>query len=328
MQIGVSFDGFSPFQDALAFAREAVDAGASSLWMADHLGYREPMLSCLAFALLTQKARVVPTAVSPYLRHPMPTAMQLATLAEAAPGRVEIAFGVGNPLFLRESGETIDQPIRVTREFVAALRSLWTAEPVEMEALRFRLGGARMMFTPPQPIPIYLAPIKPQMLALSGKIADGVVLSAGLSQGFVKQSLAIAQTGVAAAGRTLAEFRQAGYISFLAAPERSEAIGKIKKQLSFLLRNRFLDENIASTGIKLDQEAIISAMAERDFERAQSLIPDDAADVFTVCGTVRECCDKLQKYREAGLTEPVLLMAGTLQDHRYGLAVIRELASH
>jgi alkanesulfonate monooxygenase SsuD/methylene tetrahydromethanopterin reductase-like flavin-dependent oxidoreductase (luciferase family) len=46
-----------------------------------------------------------------------------------------------------------------------------------------------------------------------------------------------------------------------------------------------------------------------------------------VAGTVRDCCDKLQKYSEAGLTEPVLLMAGTLQDQRFGLAVIREVAS-
>ena len=326
MQIGVSFDGFSPFQDALAFAREAVDAGAASLWMADHLGYREPMLSCLAFALTTPRVRVVPTAVSPFLRHPMPTAMQLATLAEAAPGRCEIALGIGNPLFLRELGESIEHPIRVVREFVTALRKLWSGEPVEMEALRFRLNGARMMFTPPQPIPIYLAPIKQQMLTLSGKIADGVVLSAGLTQGFVNQSLTIAREGRKAAGKPAEGFRQAGYITCLAAPERGEAIAKVKKQLSFLLRNRFLDENIAGSGVKLDQEAIIAAMSARDFERAQTLIPDEAAEAFTASGTVRDCCDKLIKYEEAGLGEPVLLMAGTLEDHRFGLAVIRELA--
>lgn len=101
MMIGVSFDGFSPFRDALTFAREATAAGARGLWMADHLGFREPTLSCLAFAMANETARVIPTAVSPYLRHPMPTAMSLATLAEAAPGRVGIALGVGNPLFLK-----------------------------------------------------------------------------------------------------------------------------------------------------------------------------------------------------------------------------------
>lgn len=307
------------------FAREAVEAGASSLWMADHLGYREPMLTCLAFALAAPGVRVVPTAVSPYLRHPVPTAMQLATLSEAAPGRVELAIGVGNPLFLRESGETIEKPIRVTREFVSALRALWTGEAVAMDGLRFRLDGARMMFLPPKPIPIYLAPIKHQMLTLAGKIADGVVLSAGLSVTFVKQSLAVTYAGMAEAGRSSHGFRTAGYISFLAAPTRGEAIRKVKKQLSFLLRNRFLDENVASSGIRLDQAEIIAAMSARDFERAEQLIPDEAADIFAVAGTVRDCCERLQEYVNAGLAEPVLLMAGTLEDQRFGLAVIREL---
>ena len=328
MKIGVSFDGFSPFEDALVFAHEAVEAGASSLWMADHLGYREPMLTCLAFALSTKNVRVIPTAVSPYLRHPMPTAMQLATLAEAAPGRVESAIGVGNPLFLRESGETIEQPVRVAREFVAALRDLWAGEPVQMEALRFRLSGARMMFTPSQTIPVYLAPIKQQMLKLAGKIGDGVVLSAGLTSSFVKESLSIAKSGVEEAGRQIETFKTAGYISFVAAPDRGDAIAKVKKQLSFMLRNRYLDENVASSGVRIDQDAIIAAMASRDFARAQGLISDEAVDAFTVAGTVRECCDKLQKYIDAGLKEPVLLMAGTLEDQRFGLNVVRELAGH
>src|SRR5947209_3885503 len=107
--IGISFDGFAPFHEALEFAKQAATAGAESLWMADHLGYRESILSCLAFAMATEKVRVVPTAVSPYLRHPTPTAMQMATLAEAAPGRAALAVGAGNPLFLAESGEVMEE---------------------------------------------------------------------------------------------------------------------------------------------------------------------------------------------------------------------------
>jgi 5,10-methylenetetrahydromethanopterin reductase len=325
MKIGISFDGFSPFGDALSFAREATDAGAASLWFADHLGFREPVLSCLAFALATKDVRLVPTAVSPYLRHPMPTAMQLATLAEAAPGRAEIALGVGNPLFLAESGESMDKPIRVMREFVAALRALWSGEPVHMQGNRFNLAGARMMFKPSAPIPIYLAPIKEQMLKLSGKIADGIVLSAGLSTEFTCQSLAVVRAGAQEAGRDYGTLRTASYISFLAAPNRRDAITRVKKQLSFLLRNKFLQGNVSSSGIPIDQEAIISAMSRRDFDAAQRLIPDEAAEHFAVVGTIRGCCDRLQQYASSGLQELVLLMAGTLEDQRYGLKVMREL---
>lgn len=324
VKIGVSFDGFAPFDEALGFAREAVAAGASSLWMADHLGYRESILSCLGFAMGTT-ARVVPTAVSPYLRHPMPTAMQMATLAEAAPGRVALAVGVGNPLFLGESGETIDKPIRVIREFVEALRALWSGEPVTQEAMRFRLAGARMMFKPPVEIPIYLSPMKDQMLRLAGKLADGLVLSAGLSAPYAAHSLAVAAAGAREAGRDPAGLHAAAYISFLCATDGKRAVELVRQKLAFLFRNKFLDENLAFTGITLDQPAIIAAMGRRDYAAAARLVPDEAVDAFAVAGTVQQCCDKLEAFAKAGLNELVLFMAGDQADQRFGLDVIRAL---
>ncbi len=40
IRIGLSFDGFASFDDALATARRAVDAGAQSLWMAESRRFR------------------------------------------------------------------------------------------------------------------------------------------------------------------------------------------------------------------------------------------------------------------------------------------------
>jgi 5,10-methylenetetrahydromethanopterin reductase len=324
-QIGVSFDGFSSFDQAVALARDAVEAGATSLWMADHLGYREAILSCLGFALATRGARLVPTAISPYLRHPMPTAMQMATLAEVAPGRAALAVGVGNPLFLGESGEAIDKPIRVVREFVEALRALWSGTPVTQDAYRFRLRGARMMFVPSAPIPIYLAPMREQMLRLAGRIADGAVLSAGLSAAFVRHSLLSVSQSAEDAGRDPARLHKAGYIFVMASDDKRRAVETIRRKLAFVFRNRFLDENIAFTAIPLDQEAVIAAIARRDLEGAARLVSDDAVEAFAVAGDVDECCTKLTPFIAAGLQELVLLLAGEAADRQCNLAVLREL---
>jgi 5,10-methylenetetrahydromethanopterin reductase len=326
-RLGVSFDGFSPFQDAISFAKEAVAAGATSLWMADHLGYRESIVSCLGFALSTDRAEIVPTAVSPYLRHPMPTAMQMATLAEAAPGRAILSIGVGNPLFLGESGEAIDKPLVVIREFMEALRRLWSGEPVEMNAKRFNLKNARMMFTPPAPIPIILSPMKEQMLKLAGRMADGVVLSAGLSPEFVRHSLSLVAEGAMKEDRDPRSLRSAGYISFMASDSEKAAIDAVRKKLAFMFRNKFLDDNVSFTGVHVDQEKIIAAMSKRDYDAAAALVSDEAVHKYAVAGTHKQCCDRLETYASAGLGDLVLLMAGGPSDHHKGLSVIRDMAN-
>ncbi len=325
-QVGVSFDGFSSYDDAIMLAKDAVAAGATGLWMADHLGYREAILSCLGLAAAAPNARVIPTAVSPYLRHPMPTAMQMATLAEAAPGRVAIAVGIGNPLFLSESGEKIDKPVRITREFVEALRALWSGEPVTQEADRFRLHGARMMFRPPSPIPIYLAPMREQMLRLAGRISDGAVLSAGISARYAQHSLAFVATGVKESGRDPSTIHTAGYIFLAASKDKQRAIEAIRRKLAFVLRNQFLDENIVFTGIHVDQEAIIAAISSRDLEGAARLVSDEAVDAFGVAGDVSTCCQKLKSFMDTGLKELVLLLSSDPADMQESLSVIREFA--
>ena len=101
VRIGVNFDGFVTTGEAIALAQRAVDAGAKSLWVAEHLGYREAIATCMAFAIKAPGPMLVPTAVSPYLWHPTPTAMAMATLDEVAPGCAAIAIGAGNPCSFR-----------------------------------------------------------------------------------------------------------------------------------------------------------------------------------------------------------------------------------
>jgi 5,10-methylenetetrahydromethanopterin reductase len=325
LAIGVSFDGFQPLATSLEIAREAVAAGAKSLWMAEHLGYREPMTSCMAFALSFPTVKVVPTAISPYLRHPTPTAMALATIAEANDGHAALAVGVGNPMFLGESGIEIEKPLRVVRESVDMLRALWAGEPVRQAGMLHSLRGARLAFAPPKPIPIYLAPMKEQMLRLSGKIADGVVLSAGLSSAFVSHSLGFVDDERARSAEQR-PFVKAGYVYFLATRDPRRGISTLRMKLAFLMRNRYIDDNIAHSGLPINQAAIMDAVARRDFDEAARLVPEEAVEAFAIAGTVAECERKIAAFASAGLDEIVLIMAGEPEDWAVGYEVIRRVA--
>lgn len=325
MQIGISFDGFLPFGETVELAQRAVDAGADSLWMAEHLGYRQSLVCCTAFALQTRDAVVVPTAVSPYLWHPMAIAMALATIDEAAPGRAAIALGTGNPLFLQENGVAIEKPVRVMREFVEAVRGLLSGEPVDYQGETVRLAGARMMFTPAAPIPIFIAAMGEQMLKLSGRIGDGIVLSAGLSPEFARRSLALVAEGARKAGRDASKLRKAAYIYTAVSDDGRSAIAALRAKLAFVMRNKFITDNVEESGIDIDLEAIRSALARRDMDEAARLVPEEAVDAFACGGTLADCRQRLEKYLAAGIEEPVLVLVGEGSDREKPLALINEL---
>ncbi|MGE3679443.1 MAG: LLM class flavin-dependent oxidoreductase [Burkholderiales bacterium] len=322
---GVSFDGFVPVREAVEVAKRAESAGARSFWIAEHLGYREAFVTATAIALATEKARLFPTAISPYLRHPTPMAMALASLAELVPHRVGIAVGVGNPMFLRESGLEAEKPIDATRDYVRALRALLAAEPVHQDGRTFKLAGARVAFNAGSPVPIYIAATGPHMLKLTGRIADGVVLSAGLSPAYTRKVLAVAAEGARAEGRDPGKLAKSSYIYFMAGGEPGAARRKVREKLAFLFRNKAVAENLQSSGLGIDQEAVMAAVSRRDLAAAAALVPDEAVDVFTITGDVAACRRRVQEYRDAGLEELVLALVGTAEDRMRSLGMVPDI---
>jgi 5,10-methylenetetrahydromethanopterin reductase len=324
--VGVAFDGFVATGEALKLAQRAAAAGAASIWFAEHLGYREAIASCAAIAVAAPGPMLVPTAVSPYLWHATPTAMALATLDELAPGRTAVALGVGNPLFLKESGQSLDRPIRAMREYVAALRTLWSGEPAFTQGDFVKLSGARLAFRPHR-IPVYIAAMGPDMLKLSGRIGDGVALSAGLSTRSVRSSLALCDEGAAADGRDMSDFRRAGYVFFGVSRDEREAVDAVRGKLAFLMRNKFLAQNIRDSGIPIDHEAVIAAIERRDLAGAAAMVPDEAVHAFGIAGRPDHCVRRLRDFVDAGLQEPVLSLVGTPENCALAIESIPAVAA-
>jgi alkanesulfonate monooxygenase SsuD/methylene tetrahydromethanopterin reductase-like flavin-dependent oxidoreductase (luciferase family) len=310
---GISFDGFVPVRDAVAIAQRAQASGAQSFWIAEHLGYREAFVTATAIALGTSAGRIVPTAISPYLRHPMPMAMALASLAELVPGRVAVAAGVGNPMFLRESGLEPEKPLDAMRDYVGALRALFAGDAVNQEGRTFKLAGARVAFKADTAVPIHIAAMGPQMLKLTGRIADGVVLSAGLSTDSVRRALALVEEGARTVQRDAAALGRASYVYFLAGGDAAGR-GRVREKLAFLFRNATIKDNLDASGLRLAHEAIMAAIARRDVQAAAALVPDEAIELFTITGDVATCRRRVREYRDAGLTEIVLSLVGTPED--------------
>jgi 5,10-methylenetetrahydromethanopterin reductase len=326
MPVGVFFDGFSSTAEMLEVCHEAERAGASSLWFAQHMGYRDAIVWATAAASVTQRATLVPTAISPYLWPPLPIAMAIASLGGLAPGRAILNVSVGNLLNLSESGVEPAHPIKVMRDYVEALRALWAGAPVENDGTLHKLRGAKMVFDQGRQYPIYIASTGAQMLKLAGEISDGVLLSAGLTLTSTRRCLELASAGAKAKNRDPAALRKCSFINFNVSQDGAAARAAILRKLAFLFRNRGHADNIKSSNLDIDHQAIIAAHARHDFDGAVKLLPVEAANVFAVAGTPTECRARLEEYLSVGLDEPVIEVSGNAEERKLALDVVREIA--
>ncbi len=175
-------------RDVVGLGRLAACAertGFDDVWWPDHYMHRDVGATLTACALATDRVRLGTAVTSPLLRHPGALASLFASLAEIAPGRIVAGIGPGGWELPTQLGIHEPRPLTVTRETALLLADLLRGRPATAAATapaaksdtttRFPLTGARLDFTPPQPIPLYLAARGPRMMSLAGELADGLI---------------------------------------------------------------------------------------------------------------------------------------------------------
>lgn len=325
MRLGLCFDGFYSIGEMVELAQLADEAGMESIWMSDHLCFRDSVSSAMAFLAATEKIKVVPVPLSPYSRPPIIASMAVATMEEMAPGRVAITAGTGNPAALKEAGIEVTRPLKTMREYVRLLRTFLRGETVHFDGEVFQVSGAKMGFAPTSPITIYMTAVKAQMLRLAGEIGDGVLLSAGCAPKYIAQCVAEVKRGAERAGKSLSERDVAGFITTSVSENGKEAIDASKTFLAYIFRNAHHAENIEMGGGKVDQEGLAAAIAKRDWEGAKKFISDDVVFAHSVSGTPLDCQTRIEDFINQGLNLPVLLPVGTQEARKRVIELARRL---
>lgn len=325
MRVGLCFDGFYSIGEMVDLARLADTIGMHSIWMSDHLCFRDSLTSSMAFLAKTEKIIVVPAPVSPYSRNPIITAMALATMDEFAPGRVWATAGTGNAAALAEAGMKVARPLKTMREYMQVLRKFLSGETVDFHGEIFEVNGAKMGFAPSAPLPIYMTAVKDGMLRLAGEVSDGALLSAGCAPGYIARCAAEARRGAERREPSLKPPDVAGFIATSVSRDPREALDASKSFLAYIFRNKHHAENIRAGGGAVDQEGLAAAVGRRDWEAAKRFISDDVVRAHSVSGTPDECVRQLDAFVAAGLNLPILLPMGTPEARRRAVELAKSL---
>jgi probable F420-dependent oxidoreductase len=195
--------------DVPATARDLEARGYAGLWSseADH----DPFLPLVAAGLATERLQVGTAIAVAFARSPMTVAMTAHDLQRYTRGRFLLGLGSQVRAHVeRRFSMPWSPPVARMREYVAALRAIWSAW---QEGTRLRFDGEHYRHTLMTPMfapaahewgapPVYLAAVGPAMTRLAGEIADGLLLHGFTTARYLRErTLPALEEGLAATGR-------------------------------------------------------------------------------------------------------------------------------
>lgn len=182
--------------ERIASAASVADAaGLDELWLWEDC-FLAGGISAAAIALShSQRLRVGVGVLPVPMRNVALTAMEIATLARAFPGRVRIGVGHGVQDWMAQIGEKVTSPMTLLREHLTCLTALLRGEEVTFHGRYVHLDGVRLDW-PPSPAPeILAAAVGPKTLRLSGELADGTVITGGTSPAALRSAISHIRAG-------------------------------------------------------------------------------------------------------------------------------------
>lgn len=175
--LGFCFDRTFPPSLLAEVAQRLEDGGADELWVIEDCFFTAGVSLAAAALARTERLTVGLGILPAVARNPAVTAMELATLAGLAPGRVLAGIGHGVQDWMAQMGARTPSPVTTLTEVITAVRALLRGEQVTVDGRHVHLDGVRLA-QPPERVPPVLAGVRgPKSLAAAGRCADGLVLA-------------------------------------------------------------------------------------------------------------------------------------------------------
>ncbi|MCH5676772.1 LLM class flavin-dependent oxidoreductase [Streptomyces gilvus] len=203
VRIGVMYDRDWAPEDLPGFARRAEELGVDDLWVVEDLGWNGGVSAAAVALAATERVRVgIGIAPAP-LRSPALLAMELATLARVFPGRLVAGIGHGVQEWMAQAGVAPRSPLALLEETITSVRTLLRGERLNLAGRELSLNEIQLVHPPAEVPPVVAGVVRPRSLELSGRVADGTVITEGHGPADLTNARALVSKGGASADHTL-----------------------------------------------------------------------------------------------------------------------------
>lgn len=288
-------------------ARRAEELGYDGIFLGEsHLSSLDSFQTLASCAMITNRVLLGIAVTNIVFRHPTVIAGAAASLNEISKGRAIMGLGTGDGPVYTQGLKAM--PLKQFEEGVRLIRHL-----VRGNRATFPTGEIGLGFTLTQPAPIYVSAEGPKGLQLAGRSADGVILGTGFDLKVYEWAKGKIREGAVEAGRKESE------ISILAAGMlcvRDD--GNVARKI---VRNRIA--NRAHHNFRFTYETVppedlegvkrfvagFDVMKPMEDRVDPDLVNDYLIHRFSIAGNPRECIERIEELKAAGVEHLMLTPA-------------------
>jgi alkanesulfonate monooxygenase SsuD/methylene tetrahydromethanopterin reductase-like flavin-dependent oxidoreductase (luciferase family) len=279
-------------------AGAAEQAGFSAVFVAE--GHGDALALCHPVAAATRRVQVGTAVANAALRPPVLAAKTAAQLDQATGGRFILGLGVGNAVMNSRFGLAPFEPLPMVEEYVGVVRSVLN-RGTGYDGQLFRTGVIPLDSPPARAdLPVWLGALGPRMLALAGRVADGVILNL-MTPAQAGQAAGVVRDAARAAGRDPASVDVACVIHCCLSDDPAAAAAAARAVVPRYVLHPAVPR-LFGPGLGGVRELVLAG----DRAGAAGLVPQQVADGFVAWGDAAQVAARLAEYRAAGVDLPVI----------------------
>ncbi len=300
-------------QQGIQLVKYAEKKGFEAVWQAESRLVRDAIVPMAAFAAHTDRIHIGSGVVNNWTRNVALHAATFLTLDDLAPNRIICGIGAWWDPLAANVGIERRKPLLAMREYVTVTRDLLNMKRVTFHGEFVNVEGIELDVVhgrrEPRHVPIYIGATGDKMLALSGEIADGVLLNYMVSPQYNIKALEMIEQGAKLAGRKLDDIDRPQLVICSVDRDRKRALNSARKLVTQYLGQQ--PHLMKASGVRqelLDEihQVLKWPATEEEIENAMTLVPDDVVQAVTASGTPDEVKAKVREYCQYGCTCPVL----------------------
>jgi len=329
MQFGFTLKPEHTVAGTIELTQAGEAAGFEYAWLFDsHVLWREPYPLLTLMAEHTSRLRLGTCVTNPGTREPSVTASALATLDELSGGRMDLGIGRGDSArrVLGKAPITLEH----TEEAIRVIKALVAGEAITYEGTELQLTWSGKWT-----LPIWVAGYGPMALAMTGRVADGVILQLA-DPDLIRWFAGQAKDAAEAAGRPREAIRVQAAAPLHIGPrdvgrERTRWFPALVSNHVVDLVNRYPREQLPEslTGYIRDRTGYDYHHHAEVGSSNAGFVGDEVTDRFCVLGDAAEVTAKLHELADAGVDQfNVYLMNGDEREQldRIGAEIIPALS--